>query len=280
MKRLLARLAPLLVLLALPLAALDVPQLKGRVNDYAGILSPATVSALESRLAEFERTDSTQVVVLTVPSLQGDAIEDFSIRVAGQWKIGQKKLDNGAIMVVAKEDRRMRIEVGYGLEGTLTDLRAGRIIDNIMKPAFRAGDFDKGVSDGVDAIMATVRGEFKASDAPMADKMRTDPLSLMTPALFAFFFIGIIGKIKRTLGGAAGAAIAPIGGGILFGLSPWILLLIPIGFVIGLVIPTLMTLFLLTGGGRGGGFGGGFSGGGGFGGGGGGFGGGGASGSW
>jgi uncharacterized protein len=281
MKRLIARLALFIGIMALPLAALDVPELKGRVNDYANMLSPGTVSAIESRLAELEQKDSTQVAVLTVPSLNGEVLEEFSIKVAEKWKIGRKKLDNGAILLIAKEDRKMRIEVGYGLEGKLTDLRAGRIINDIMKPSFKAGDFDRGVSDGVDAIIQTVRGEYQAVDAPPKAMTHADPMSLFTPAIFAFFFIGIIGKVKRVLGGVSGAAVAPIAGGILFGLSPWILLLIPIGFVIGLIIPTLMTLFMLTGGGRGGGgwissggSGGGFSGGGGS------FGGGGSSGSW
>ncbi len=279
MKRPVLRLLVLACLLALPLQALDVPALKGRVNDYANMLSPGTVASLEEKLAGFEKSDSTQIVVLTIPSLQGEVLEEFSIRAAEKWKIGLKKLDNGVILLVAKEDRKMRIEVGYGLEGKLTDLRAGRIIDNIIKPSFKAGDYDRGVTEGVDAIMQTVRGEYSAADAPAAEKKDFNSSSVVTPSIFIFFFIGIIGKIKRILGGIAGAVIIPIAAVVLFGFKLFMLLLIPGGFLLGLIIPSLMTLLWLFGGsgsgrGSGGGSGGGFSGGGGS------FGGGGASGSW
>jgi uncharacterized protein len=270
--------------IALPLFALDVPALKGRVNDYANMLKPETVATLEAKLADFERAESTQIAVLTVTSLEGEDIEGFSMRVAEKWKIGQKKLDNGVILTIAKEDRRMRIEAGYGLEGKLTDLRSGRIIDNIMAPSFKAGDFDKGVTDGVDAIMQTVKGEFAAVDSSSpVPKDRDEPWGYAVPGLIAFFFIGIVGKIKRIIGGIAGMVIIPIIGLFVLGLKVLVLALIPIGFVLGLIIPTLMTLLMLMGfGGGGGRSGGGWSsgGGGGFSGGGGGFGGGGASGSW
>ena len=279
MKRLAALLVLVAGLVALPLLAFDVPPLKGRVNDYANILSPATVTALEQKLADFESRESTQIAVLTVPDLQGVEIEEFSIKVAEHWKIGQKKIDNGVILLVAKQERRVRIEVGYGLEGRLTDLRSGRIIDGIITPAFKAGNYDKGITDGVDAIIQTVQGEYSAADAGKAEKKGFSSSSVMTPAIFIFFFIGIIGKIKRILGGIAGAVIIPIAGIIIFGFKLFMLLLIPVGFLLGLIIPTLMTLLWLFGG-SGGGFGRGSGGGGGFSGGGGGFGGGGASGSW
>ena len=133
------------VILFLPASwsyALDVPPLKGRVNDYADMISPEAESLLEERLKAFEESDSTQVVILTVNSLEGDALEDFTIRVAEKWKIGQTKKDNGVILFASKNDRRMRIEVGRGLEGVLTDLLSGRILDNVIRPKFRAGEFD------------------------------------------------------------------------------------------------------------------------------------------
>ncbi len=282
MKRL-AVLLMLSIVLPLGLGALDVPVLKGRVNDYANMLSPGTIAALEAKLADFEKSDSTQVAVLTVPSLQGEVLEEFSIKVAEKWKIGQKKLDNGAILLVAKEDRKMRIEVGYGLEGKLTDLRSGRIIDNIIKPSFTAGDYDRGITEGVDAIMQTVKGEYTAADAPTPAGKGDDPWRFGVPGLIVFFFIGIIGKIKRILGGIAGAVIIPIAGLIMFGFKFFILLLVPGGFILGLIIPSIMTLLMMMGFGGGGRSGGGWSSGGsggGFSGGGGSFGGGGASGSW
>ena len=143
--------------------ALEVPPLEGRVNDYAHMLSPQTRAQLDSYLADLERTDGTQIVVLTVPSLQGDSMEDFSIHVAEKWGIGQKKNDNGAILLIAKNDRKIRIEVGYGLEGRLTDLMSGRIIRNVIAPQFKMGRFDQGVVDGVAAMVATVKGEYKAT---------------------------------------------------------------------------------------------------------------------
>lgn len=141
----------------LPLA-LEVPPLKGRVNDYAGILVPATVRQLEEVLKNFETAESTQIVLLTVPSLEGASLEDFSLRVVVAWKIGQKKLDNGALLLIAKNDHKLRIEVGNGLEGKLTNLVSGRIIRDIITPRFKEGNFDQGVSDGIAAMMAAVKG--------------------------------------------------------------------------------------------------------------------------
>lgn len=119
--------------------ALEVPKLTGRVVDKAGMLSPEVEQKLNAALAELENQDSTQVAVLTVPSLEGDSIEDFGIRVAEAWKIGQKGKDNGVVMIVSKADRKIRIEVGYGLEGTLTDVLAGSIIDNEITPPLQGG---------------------------------------------------------------------------------------------------------------------------------------------
>lgn len=126
--RVLRVLACALLLAPCAAAALQVPPLKGRINDYAGILSPEAERRIEAASKQLEESDSTQVVVLTVPALDGDSIEDFSIRVAERWKIGRKGFDNGVILVVARDDRKVRIEVGYGLEGRLTDLMSGRII--------------------------------------------------------------------------------------------------------------------------------------------------------
>jgi uncharacterized protein len=266
--------------MALPVFGLDVPALRGRVNDYAGILTPATVSSIEARLRDLEATDSTQIAVLTVPSLQGDSLEGFSIRVAEEWKIGRKKLDNGAILLVARDDRKVRIEVGYGLEGVLTDLVSGRIIDDIIKPAFRAGDYDRGLSDAVDAMIAVSRGEYQSQGAPIGAVGRERARAYGYPVLFLLFFIGILGSIKRIVGGVAGSVLFPLAGLFFLPFGLWILLLIPLGFIAGLILPTAMALFGMSGGRHYGGWGGGGFSSGGFGGGGGGFGGGGASGSW
>lgn len=117
--------------------ALEVPALKGRVNDYAGMMSPGVRAQLEKELQDFEGSESTQIVVLTIDSLEGESLEEFSIKVAETWKIGQKGKDNGAILLVAKKDRKTRIEVGRGLEGKLTDLTAGRIVQLVINPQFK-----------------------------------------------------------------------------------------------------------------------------------------------
>ena len=155
-----------------PVQALTVPALKGRVNDYAQILSPATISQLDNALKYFEQQESTQLVVLTVPTLEGDSLEDFSIRVAESWKIGQKKIDSGAILLVAKQEKKLRIEVGYGLEGKLTDLVSGRIIHDIIVPSFKEGNFDQGIINGVTAMMEAVKGEFSAKSVPPKKKQQ------------------------------------------------------------------------------------------------------------
>lgn len=271
------------LVIALPASALDVPPLKSRVNDLADLIQPSTEQQLETALAQLEKSDSTQVVILTIPSLQGEVLEEFSIRVVEQWQIGQKEVDNGVLLLVAKNDRKIRIEVGYGLEGKLTDLTAGRIIRNIMVPQFKMGQFDQGIINGVSAIVAVVRGEFTAPVSPHRKRGRGS----LSPGTLGFiaviFFINVIGRAKRSVGATAGGIVAPIAGAVLFKTGVLVtLLLIPIGVVAGLIITLLggpLSSNYLSGRRHGGG---GFGGGGfgGFSGGGGGFGGGGASGGW
>ena len=149
--------------LAAPAGALPVPELSGHVNDYARMISPAAAQGLERDLTKFEASHSTQIVVLTIPGLKGENLEDFSIKVAESWKIGHKDIDNGVIFLVAKDDRKVRIEVGRGLEGRLTDLIAGRIVRNVVIPRFKTGDFDGGIMAGVSSIMEIVQGEYPAA---------------------------------------------------------------------------------------------------------------------
>ncbi len=223
---------------------LAVPRLTGRVVDLAGMISPAARQKIAAVSADLERTDSTQVVVLTVPSLKGEPLEDYSLRVAEAWGLGRKGKDNGVLILVAQAEREVRIEVGYGLEGRLTDLLAGRIIDNVITPRFKAGDFDGGIVAGADAVAQAVRGEFKTDKSKGRNGGGFPGLGM----LLFFIVLGplsLIGRFARPRGPLERRRRG--------------------GFWIG-------------GGGFGGG-GGGF-GGGGFGGGGGGFGGGGASGGW
>lgn len=296
LKRIISGLMGLLLVLTVlvPVAgAREVPALKARVNDYAGMIDAGTERRLEQMLAEFERAESTQIVVLTVPSLEGDSLERFSIKVAEAWKIGRKGVDNGAILIVARKERKLRIEVGYGLEGKLTDMTAGRIIRNIMVPSFKNGRFAQGIADGVGAIMDIVQGEFETPPSPVRRPGGETGLSgVLIPLVVFVFLIAQLGRIRRIMGTLAGGVLLPIFGGLLFPVGPLLLLLmVPLGLAAGfglsLVGGALGAPGAAGGRARSGGFwigsGGGFSSGGfgGFsGGGGGGFGGGGASGGW
>jgi uncharacterized protein len=139
--------------------AADVPYLTGRVVDNAEILKPATRERVAALAKAHEDKTTDQIVVLTIPTLGGESVEEYASRVFAEWKLGQKGKDNGVLVVVAPQDRKLRIEVGYGLEGTLTDVAASRIIRNVMTPAFRANNFDDGIADGVAAIVAQLEGE-------------------------------------------------------------------------------------------------------------------------
>jgi uncharacterized protein len=275
-----------IVLPATPAAALDVPPLVGQVVDQARVLPSSTVESITAQLAAHETKSSNQVAVLIVPTLDGDTIEEFSHRVTTAWKLGQKGTDNGVLLLVAIQERKVRIEVGYGLEGALTDIRSAQIIRNEIVPRFRAGDLAGGVMAGVQAILRTIEGTYQASEntAPRQDN---DVIGQVVTAVIVGLLVGLVfTNLHRFIGPVAGAGIATL-------LAPW-------------WVPALaasgITLFLLlaigasgTGGrnrlrgmddwvwysSRGGGWGGGsFGGGGGFSGGGGDFGGGGASGSW
>lgn len=144
--------------------SLEVPFLAGRVNDAAHMLSSSTIEELEAMLKAHEDSTSNQVVVLTIPGLQGEALEDYSMRVVETWKIGQANNDNGVLLLIARDDRKMRIEVGSGLEGDLPDITCGRIIRHEITPRFRDGDFDGGVRAGVHAILAAIQGAYSASE--------------------------------------------------------------------------------------------------------------------
>ena len=151
--------AGLLFLSPVSWAEIAVPQLSSHVTDTVGLLSPATKTSLEATLKSLESSKGSQVLVLIVDTTEGEAIEQFSIRVAEKWKIGRKKIDDGAILVVAKADRGIRIEVGYGLEGVLSDATCKQIIENLILPEFRQGNFDKGIQIGIEGILARLSGQ-------------------------------------------------------------------------------------------------------------------------
>ncbi|WP_375305609.1 YgcG family protein [Bradyrhizobium sp. A11] len=284
----------LLLPFALPASAdVAVPQLTGRVVDQTDTLSSADIAALSQKLQDFESRKGSQIAVLIVPTTQPETIEQFSIRVAEAWKIGRKKVDDGAILVVAKSDRHLRIEVGYGLEGALTDVTSRRIIDEVITPKFRAGDFAGGISDGVDRMMRVIEGEPLPSPSRTANFAHNldDLVPVFAVALFAS--IGVGGFFRAILGRLLGSLVT---GGIIAAVT-WVILgsaalaaaVGVLGFIIGFIADLFSAITPGTGRSRGGSWSSGSSGGGwssgssssgGFSGGGGSFGGGGASGSW
>ncbi|HEY0665325.1 MAG TPA: YgcG family protein [Gallionella sp.] len=284
MNSLTARVGLLALLLALQIflgaaqAEIAIPPLTHRVTDLTATLDAQQTQSLESRLAAFEREKGAQVAVLIVPTTKPETIEQFGIRVVEVWKLGRKGVDDGALLLVAKDDRELRIEVGYGLEGALNDVTAHRIIDEIIVPHFSRGEFYPGIESGVAAIIRVAGGEPLPAPARRPD---LGALDIETLIAVAFGLVVVVGGMLRALLGRFPAAML-VGGGL--GLLAW-LTVAPLFFAV--LAGLAAFLFVLLGGGRhgfggyGGGFGGGsYGGGGGFGGGGGGFGGGGASGRW
>jgi uncharacterized protein len=269
-----------------------VPALSSPVTDLTGTLTPDQVAALDAKLRAFEQAKGSQIAVLIVATTEPEAIEQYAIRVAEAWKLGRKGVDDGALLLVALQDRKVRIEVGYGLEGALPDAIANRIIDEDVVPQFRRGDFHGGISTAVDRIMRVIEGEPLPEPESRAPSQNVPGLSGLLPFLFIFALFG--GSIFRRLFGRVGGAFAT--GGVVGGIT-WLLIGI-LGISLGAAaVAFIFSLLGGFGGGPGGngwysrrhgggwghpgGFGGGLGGGGGgWSGGGGGFGGGGASGSW
>lgn len=256
-------------------AEVAVPPLKAHVTDLAATLDAQQVQALEARLAAFETRKGAQLAVLIIPTTQPESIEQYGIRVVEAWQLGRKGVDDGALLLVAKDDRALRIEVGYGLEGALNDATAKRIIAEIITPFFKRGEFYHGIDAGITAIMGVIDGESLPPIRRVAASGSYDIESL----LFVGFGLAVaIGGILRALLGRFPAALL-MGGAL--GVLAW-LTIAPL--LVAILAGLAAFVFVLLGGsgrsfgGYGGGIGGGY--GGGFGGGGGGFGGGGASGRW
>jgi uncharacterized protein len=266
-------------------ADVAVPPLSGRVVDQTGTLSGSDIASLTQSLQSLETRKGSQVAVLIVPTTAPETIEQYSIRVAEAWKIGRKKIDDGALLVVAKDDRKLRIEVGYGLEGALNDATAKRIIDEVITPRFRSGDFSGGISAGVERIVGVIDGEKLPAPEQRADSGLLSHVDPLNP--FALIAVFVIGAILRTmLGRLIGSAAA---GGVV-GVLAWVFFGSLVVSIIAAAVAFLFTMFgesiaSANGGprnwsGGGGSFSGGSGSSGGFSGGGGSFGGGGASGSW
>ena len=272
-------------------AQIAVPPVTGRVTDQTATLSAEQKAALEQTLQAFEARKGSQLAVLIVPTTSPETIEQYALRVAEQWKLGRKKVDDGAILVVAKGDRTMRLEIGYGLEGALNDATSKRIISEIITPAFAKGDWYGGIAAGLAQMISVIDGEALPAATGMGQRKPVAGMADIQSYIPVIFMLALVvgGLLRSALGRFPGALVT--GGGV--AIAAWLL----VGTLSIAAVAGVVALFftLLTGGmggqgirgaygalgmgglGRGGGFGGG---GGGFGGGGGGFGGGGATGRW
>jgi uncharacterized protein len=268
---------------------IPVPKLSGRVVDLTGTLAAADREAIAAKLKAFEVSKGSQVAVLLVPSIGTETIEEFATRVTDDWKLGRKGVDDGVLFVIAKQERRMRIQTGRGVQGVLTDALSRRIIAERVSPRFRTGDFAGGINDGVDAILKAIEGESLPAPPKQASRGTAGPASSASPSLETFFWLAIVvipvaGMILRALVGRFLGAALTSG---ITGLATWFIFG---SLFLGGIAGVIAFLVVLTGfrfGGPGGwstggssGGGGWSGGGGGFSGGGGGFDGGGASGNW
>jgi uncharacterized protein len=286
-------------LLAQPLAAQwetgtdglrPIPPLSAHVTDLTQTLSAADKAALEAKLADWEARTTNQLAVLIVPTTQPEPIEAYSLRVAEKWQIGRKGHDNGALFLVAKDDRKMRIEVGYGFEGTLTDATSRRIIAENVAPYFREGKFAAGINAGVDRIISVVSEGKPLPPLPAARKARqagAGGFDFGTILLLLFIVVPLVGSVLRSMFGRFGGSTIGAGlvGGVAWFLAGSVAIAVLAG-IVGFIVMIIAGAAPLIAGRRGGpviipgGFGGGGFGGGGWSGGGGSFGGGGASGGW
>lgn len=269
-----------------------IPPLTARVTDTTGTLDAGQKAALEAKLAAFEREKGAQVAVLIVPTTQPEDIAQYSIRVVDAWKLGRAQPDDGALLLVAKDDRRLRIEVGYGLEGALPDAIASRIIRETITPRFRQDDYYGGIDAGVDRILGVIRGEALPPPDERWQGEGAPPRGLQILPMLFFGVLVASGVLRAIFGRTIGSLLT---GGVVGGIAYVLLTAVGVSIAAGVGAWLLSLLLSAVGGGRwssgprhggwgggwgGGGLGGGGFGGGGFGGGGGGFGGGGASGRW
>ena len=221
----------------LALAYVNPGKPSGFVNDFAGLLSPDQKQQLETKLSDFEKTTGNEIAVVTIPNLGGDIIENFAVKLFEDWKIGKKGKDNGILVLIAKEDKKIKIETGYGLEGALTDAQSFWLIDKIMKPAFQSENYYQGIDGAVDKIIAATKEE----KIPEEDTGNKSNYFSLFPFLFFWGFIiltwlgSILGRSKSwwaggVIGGVAGIIISLFLGFLFFGLFS-LIILIPLGLL-------------------------------------------------
>ncbi len=214
----------------------------GYVNDFAKVLSVDQKNALEQKLDSFDKETSNEIAVVTIKSLDGDTIENYAVKLFQDFKIGKEGRDNGILLLIAVEDRKMRIEVGHGLEGALTDLESGQIINNVLKPAFQQGDYYSGIDQAVDLVIAKTKGEY----APIPGSDNSQSQGSDFQAIFFIVVVGlsflssILGRSKSwwaggLVGGIAGIIIGLIKGFLFFGIIS-LIVLIPFGLLFDYVV--------------------------------------------
>ena len=199
-----------------PAEALEVPPLTGRIVDLAHVLPSAVREQLSAELHAHEAKTTNQVAVLIIPSLEGEPLFDLSHRVATSWQLGRKGTDNGVLLLIAIKDRKIRLEVGYGLEGVLTDAKSAQIIRHEIVPRFRAGDIPGGIAAGVQAVLQTIEGTYSAPERPVTSSPSGDAFDKTIFAVILGVVIGLfLSRAHRTLGAVAG-------GGLSFLVAPWV----------------------------------------------------------
>jgi len=209
--------------------ALEVPPLRGRVNDLAGLLSQEHITRLEDQLSQFEQQSGHQIVLLTIQSLQDEELTSFALKTAEHWKLGQKGHDNWALLLVSTNDRKLRIEVGYGLEGTLPDATANQIINEVIVPRFREQDFGGGIESGVSAIIQATRGEpLPATPRRTNNAADSSRAGILTLFIGAVLFASIVGfaqssPIRGAVSGGLVSGIIGLPGIFAVGLGGWLL---------------------------------------------------------
>lgn len=224
--------------------ALGLPEPQGFVNDFANILSPETKQTLEQQLTQLEKDSSIEIAVVAVESLEGTTVEDYAVRLFEEWQIGKKDKDNGVLFLIAPNEQKVKIEVGYGLEPVLPDAKAGRILDTYVVPAFKEGNYDKGVSEGVAAIVKTVQGEAvdlgedKTNESSNGDSVW---ILLVIGAIFLSYLTSFLARSKKWWpGGVIGAVLGLILGFYLASLAIKILAFVGLG-LLGLLFDYLLS---------------------------------------
>lgn len=213
----------------------------GFVNDFAGLLDGIQRQQLEQKISEFEKATGNEIAVATINNLGGDTIENFAVKLFEDWKIGKDKKDNGILILIAKDEHQVRIEVGYGLEGSLTDLQSSWIIKNQMISAFQQNNFYQGINDGVDKVIAAIGGEVIPSDMAKSNNKEIDPIELVFAGFFGLMWLSSI--LARSKSWWAGGVVGVIAG-VIIGLIKGFMfmgiislgVLIPLGLLLDFVV--------------------------------------------